>query len=121
MKKIIGLALLSLASCISPTEPEEIKVFPPPQEMQSDSDSPMASFTVICGVDRVCVLDASSSHMTELPIAWYGWSFGDGSVLVTDKAAVAHEYKQKGIYTAMLTVWDTKNRGGRLYKQFEVK
>jgi PKD repeat protein len=51
------------------------------------------------------VLDGSSSHDPDGPIASYSWSFGDGSQAGSG-AAPRHSYKRPGTYTVTLTVTD---------------
>jgi PKD repeat protein len=114
------LILLTIIGCIKPTEPAI--VHPPPIDIPNDIGAPIASFTISCA-DKVCLFDAQESKVTELPIKAFGWSFGDASVRVmpSDIPSVQHTYKESGIYTVMLTVWDTKDRGGRLYQQVEIE
>jgi PKD repeat protein len=119
MKKHLMIALVATMGCIKPTEPVEVHA--PPMQIPSDVDAPTPDFTISCDEDKVCLFDAINSKQTLLPIDSYGWSFGDASVYITKETAIQHTYKEKGIYTVMLTVWDTQQRGGRLYKQFEIK
>jgi hypothetical protein len=119
MKKYIIIAVVALG-CIKPTEP--LKVHPPLQQIPSDEGAPIPSFTISCD-GRICLFDAQDTKPNNLPIKAYGWSFGDASLRVMpgDIPSVQHTYKENGSYEVMLTVWDTQDKGGRLYKRFIVE
>jgi PKD repeat protein len=110
------VVIIILSGCIHPTEPTE--VHPPLLQIPNDVGAPIANFTITCE-NRICLFDAIDSKQTDLPIKAYGWSFGDASVRVmpSDIPSVQHTYKEKGSYEVMLTVWDSKDRGGRIYRR----
>jgi hypothetical protein len=119
MKKLILLSLL--VACSNPVD-IVAHSHGAPLLQPSDKDSPVAQFTIDCeGV--ICLFDAIDSKPTKLPIKAYGWEFGDASIRVMpgDIPSVQHTYLEKGKYTVGLVVWDALDRGGRIYKEIEIK
>ncbi len=76
---------------------------------------PIAAFSEsINNYNRTVSVDGrGSKSQTGAPIAWYNWSWGDGSPAYNSSKPIAsHQYAADGTYTITLTVIDTLNLKG---------
>jgi uncharacterized repeat protein (TIGR01451 family) len=67
--------------------------------------------------------DASLSHHTDpdRTIVLYEWDFGDGSGVVTiTNPIITHTYPTRGVYIAVLTLWDDINNGAARATQVNI-
>ncbi len=85
---------------------------------------PVAGFSMLINnYTRTVSVDGSASRsQTGAPIAWYNWSWGDGSPAYNASTPTAsHAYAADGTYTITLTVIDTLNLKGAASAAVPVK